>query len=91
MLQEVVKVVIVGAVAVVAIQIRLKFYQLQQAQANNKITKAVRKLDGIHFEVQNVCIALIEIQLFFSISFELIFHWQNKIIDFRKISSPSLQ
>lgn len=58
-LQEVVKVAIVVRVAVAVIQIQLKFYQLHLAQANNKIhkIKPVRKSDGIHSEVQNVCIA----------------------------------
>lgn len=57
-LQEVVIVAIVVRVAVAVIQIQLKFYQLHQAQANNKTLKInrVRKSDGIHSEVQNVCI-----------------------------------
>lgn len=58
-LQEVVKVAIAVRVAAAVIPIQLKFYQLQQAQTNNKIHKInrVHKWDGIHFEVQNVCIA----------------------------------
>lgn len=56
MLQEVVKVVIVELVAK---RIQLKCYQLRQAQANNKKTNPVRKLEGILYEVQNVCITFI--------------------------------
>ena len=64
-LQEVVIVAIVVRVAVAVIQIRLKFYQLHQAQANNKKRlkiNRVRKSDGIHSEVQNVCIAPIRLK-----------------------------
>lgn len=56
MLQEVVKVVIVE---LVANRIQLKCYPLRQAQAKNKKTNPVRKLEGIHYEVQNVCIRFI--------------------------------
>lgn len=68
-LQEVVKVAIVVRVAVAVIPIQLKFCQLQQAQANNKKLKIkrVRKSDGIHSEVQNVCISSNSTSFFLSL------------------------
>lgn len=71
-LQEVVKVAIVVRVAVAVIPIQLKFYQLQQAQTNNKKLKIkqVHKSDGIHSEVQNVCIFIkFQVSLFVLTSF----------------------